>query len=69
MSEYSAHPPGSWILETTKTGEVYKRFTFGTKDDIPVTGDWNNDGHSGCRSIPPIHRELDPGNNKNRCGL
>ncbi len=23
---------------------VYKRFRFGTTGDIPVTGDWNNDG-------------------------
>ncbi len=44
---------GSWILETTKTGVVYKRFTFGTKGDIPVTGDWNNDGTSDAGVFRP----------------
>jgi hypothetical protein len=35
---------GNWYLETTKTGVVNKTFHFGTTGDIPVVGDWNNDG-------------------------
>ena len=37
---------GNWILETAKTGAVYKKFQFGTRGDIPVTGDWNGDGNT-----------------------
>ncbi len=41
MWEYSVHPTGTGILETTKTGVVNKSFHFGTTGDIPVVGDWN----------------------------
>ncbi len=57
ISGFSARIYGEWILETTKTGEVYTRFQFGTRRDTPVVGDWNGDEH-GYRDFPAIYREL-----------
>jgi hypothetical protein len=35
---------GNWFLDTNQSSVVNTTFHFGTTGDIPVVGDWNNDG-------------------------
>ena len=60
MWEYLRPSSGNWYLETAKTGNVDRTFHFGTTGDIPVIGDWNNDGISDVGVFRPIQWELVP---------
>lgn len=41
----AAYRKGWWILNPNGDGETFERIEFGEPTGVPLTGDWNGDGH------------------------
>ncbi len=54
---------GEWKLDYNNDGVTDNSFYFGTSTDIPVTGDWNNDGSTGIGVFRNGNWKLDYDNN------